>query len=427
MELGIGEHDAIERIEQAIDYWQERCPERTASALCLDHVSSVLTFLAEADIPVRFCLLAKKRECRQYTLYRSLSTIVQRCPALLMASINDDLIPMFALFDELQIRGMNQWRCGVADGWVVVVSGTPRTSICVSEPRLLLEGQKDAIRHIVMSLRRLGIHESRVHRLIGACPLILMESIESFNEALIRLSCLFASEEDLILSIDSCPHLILNSELRFNVRNGHCHIMMKKCRVYTGSTPSVEDNSDDARRGASVRAKRAQTAHQGSEEVRTYLRVVYRIRVDDSRNQVDTPILPSASHTQVEVHVIRCRHRFHSIHLCDDRLSMLKEKTKFLTLVAKRPIHDILSYPYYFHYSIDRTIGPRFTFLKERANAALHEASLESLVRPSDSDFARKIAKVIEEEYVVYQTQWTHMYGHKFDFLGRPRQQNTIS
>ena len=303
VELGIGEHDAIERIEQAIDYWQERCPERTASALCLDHVSSVLTFLAEADIPVRFCLLAKKKECRQYTLYRSLSTIVQRCPALLMASINDDLIPMFALFDELQIRGMNQWRCGVADGWVVVFSGTPRTSICVSEPRLLLEGQKDAIRHIVMSLRRLGIHESRVHRLIGACPLILMESIESFNEALIRLSCLFASEEDLILSIDSCPHLILNSELRFNVKNGHCHIMMKKCRVYTGSTPSVEDNSDDARRGASVRAKRAQTAHQGSEEVRTYLRVVYRIRVDDSRNQVDTPILPSASHTQVEVHV----------------------------------------------------------------------------------------------------------------------------
>ena len=90
--------------------------------------------------------------------------------------------------------------------------------MCVSEPTLLLEGQKDVIRHVVMSLHRLGIHKSRVHRLIGKCPLLLTESIESFNEALIRLSCLFASEEDLILYIDSCPHLILESEQRFNVK-----------------------------------------------------------------------------------------------------------------------------------------------------------------------------------------------------------------
>ena len=107
---------------------------------------------------------------------------------------------------------------------------------------------------------------------------------------------------------------------------------------------------------------------------------------------------------------------------------MLKAKKKFLTVVAKRPFRDILSYPHYFHFPIDLTIGPRFTFLKERANAALHEAPLDSLMRPSDSEFAREIAEVIEEEYVVYQTQWTRMYGHKFDFRGRPRQQqNTVS
>lgn len=102
----------------------------------------------------------------------------------------------------------------------------------------------------------------------------------------------------------------------------------------------------------------------------------------------------------------------------------MKQKRKFLELVAGRPFSDILTFPIYFHYSIATTIGPRFTFLRERNSSALKTASLDSLMRSNDEDFARKIAKVDAADYVVYQAQWTRMYGSKFDFIGRPKRKS---
>lgn len=99
----------------------------------------------------------------------------------------------------------------------------------------------------------------------------------------------------------------------------------------------------------------------------------------------------------------------------------MKEKKKFLISVAGRPFRDVLTLPIYFNYAIDRTIGPRFTFLRERNNPALQSASLYELICFSNQKFARKIANVLEAEYLVYQAQWTRMYGHKFDFAGRPK------
>lgn len=141
--------------------------------------------------------------------------MIRACPALLLASIETNLAPMFALFHELKIGGQNvDVKC--VDHCFPSL-GKSLTNLCLTHPEILLEGDPDCIRHVVDTFVKLGIHQSQVHRIIGAAPCVLTLSDETFTQNMLNLSELFSSEDDLVLFISRCPRIVHDSADRFKV------------------------------------------------------------------------------------------------------------------------------------------------------------------------------------------------------------------
>lgn len=63
---------------------------------------------------------------------------------------------------------------------------------------------------------------------------------------------------------------------------------------------------------------------------------------------------------------------------------VLKPKLEFLVYTMHKPIHDVVGYPRYFSYSLEKKIKPRFWVLKGRNL----ECSLEDMLGKNDEDFA---------------------------------------
>lgn len=65
---------------------------------------------------------------------------------------------------------------------------------------------------------------------------------------------------------------------------------------------------------------------------------------------------------------------------------VLKPKLDFLVSTMKKPLKEIVEYPRYFSYSLDKKIKPRFWVLKSRKL----ECSLKDMLSKNDEDFARE-------------------------------------
>lgn len=63
---------------------------------------------------------------------------------------------------------------------------------------------------------------------------------------------------------------------------------------------------------------------------------------------------------------------------------VLNPKVEFFLSTMKKPLKELVGYPRYFSYSLDKKIKPRFWILKNR-NV---ECSLEDMLAKNDEDFA---------------------------------------
>lgn len=63
---------------------------------------------------------------------------------------------------------------------------------------------------------------------------------------------------------------------------------------------------------------------------------------------------------------------------------VLRPKVEFLVTTMEKPITDVVDYPRYFSYSLEKKIKPRFWVLKGR-NV---ECSLKDMLGRSDEEFA---------------------------------------
>lgn len=63
---------------------------------------------------------------------------------------------------------------------------------------------------------------------------------------------------------------------------------------------------------------------------------------------------------------------------------VLRPKVEFLVNTMERPVKDVVGYPRYFSYSLEKKIKPRFWVLKRRNI----ECSLKDMLGKNDEDFA---------------------------------------
>lgn len=65
---------------------------------------------------------------------------------------------------------------------------------------------------------------------------------------------------------------------------------------------------------------------------------------------------------------------------------VLEPKLQFLLGTMKKPLKEIVEYPRYFSYSLDKKIRPRFSVLKSRKL----DYSLKDMLSKNDEDFVRE-------------------------------------
>lgn len=65
---------------------------------------------------------------------------------------------------------------------------------------------------------------------------------------------------------------------------------------------------------------------------------------------------------------------------------VLEPKLQFLLSTMKKPLKEIVEYPRYFSYSLDKKIRPRFSVLKSRKL----DYSLKDMLSKNDEDFVRE-------------------------------------
>lgn len=66
--------------------------------------------------------------------------------------------------------------------------------------------------------------------------------------------------------------------------------------------------------------------------------------------------------------------------------NVIKPKLEFLLNTMGKPLREIVNYPRYFSYSLEKKIKPRYFILKQR-NV---ECNLEKMLYKSDDDFAEE-------------------------------------
>lgn len=69
---------------------------------------------------------------------------------------------------------------------------------------------------------------------------------------------------------------------------------------------------------------------------------------------------------------------------------VLKPKVEFLINSMGKPISDVVEYPRYFSYSLEKKIKPRFWVLKGGRNI---ECSLKSMLGKNDEEFAAEFGE----------------------------------
>lgn len=97
---------------------------------------------------------------------------------------------------------------------------------------------------------------------------------------------------------------------------------------------------------------------------------------------------------------------------------MIEEKTRFLLEIGGFKLKDVLMFPAYYNYSVSARIGPRLVFLKSKYPEKLKKLSLKEILNCQDDRFLVRIKDVLPEEYLIFKTQWTELYGKNFYFFG---------
>lgn len=270
------------------------------------------------------------------------------------------------------------------------IEGLSFAKVVSEHPRILLEGDVQSMSKVIEILQSLGIHETQVHKLIRNNPKILIQSSKEIKQAIFDLSKLFASGEDLVIFLSLCPTIIHDFRVRFEA----IWKVLKKVGM------STEEAIQCVQRDPRLLIR----------DPGPIKGVLNWFLNSELTSQDIKSILLSYPSLLIKRFVYLLKFAYL---VCEISVENLSLKKRFLVKVAKRPFRDVLQYPNYFNFSIDRVIGPRFTFLQSKNDRNLQTTSLLLLVSLDNHAFAARIARVLVEEYLVYQAQWTRMYGQK--------------
>ncbi|GMH39044.1 hypothetical protein BSKO_06942 [Bryopsis sp. KO-2023] len=349
--LGIEKENVQNLVEKAQIWWRETGSERGGKLnprlrdFRIDNAENVLEFLCATGVPIR-----------------DLGSIVENCPEILIAEVQDELAPLVRLLEGLKIKGRALVR------------------IIVDSPQLLMTGNWKKVATVIEVLKRLQIHETQICKMVCREPGILQLSLQELQRNTQQLVDLIAMQDDLLMMVTSYPCVF--------------------CRP-TEMLKGVEEATE--------------AVGLSDSDVRGCIQLEAKLLINDpSKLKQNVELLLTQLTESDTAQLIKKYPK-----ILTRRTSNLRSKLDILSKVSGRRIgEDLLDCPQYFDYSISGWIGPRFMYLKSKRPEALENTRLSLIINRGDAHFAKNVAGTMVEEFTLFKEQWSKIHGGKYNFYG---------
>lgn len=287
-------------------------------------------------------------------------------PPIIFSDIDGDLKPRIEALRKIVVEDKDIGRMLVKYPWIVSKSiqdnykeilsffdaeKVPESSVshAIRSWPHLLGCSTSKLKPMVAYFGELGIKNKKLGQVIASSPQLLLQKPHEFHEVVSFMEELGFAEEDIGRILVRCPEIFaasvektLKNKLQLLVEFG----------ISKGRLPQV------------IRKYPELLVSDVSNSLLPRLK--YLMKVGLSKRQVASMV-----------------HRFSPLlgYSIDE---VLKPKLEFLVYTMHKPIRDVVDYPRYFSYSLEKKIKPRFWVLKGR-NV---ELSLKDMLGKNDEDFA---------------------------------------
>ncbi|GAB2268614.1 hypothetical protein Dimus_003569 [Dionaea muscipula] len=319
-------------------------------SLCVEAtMKSVADFLEEIGVP------------RQH-----LGNILMLYPAILLLDIEKDIKPGIEAFHKVDIFGQNIGRMvykypwilssSIQENFVEVVSSlesnkVPKVSIfrAIKSLPLLLGCSKGKFRPMMMQMHKFGVKGGKLGKVIANSPQLLLRKPQEFLKVVAFVQNLGFDEISVGQILLRCPEIFCAS-----IDN----TLQRKVDFLTVIGISKHQLPRVVKKFPELLVLDVDTSVPA--------RLNYLMSIGFSRKDIRTMVSrfsPLLGYSIEEV---------------------LKPKLEFMVNTMERPLSDVVDYPRYFSYSLEKRIKPRFFVLKSRNI----NCSLKDMLGKNDEEFA---------------------------------------